>query len=156
MAMTTPLHGYSVQAPLPAPETPAGRISTGAMARILVMALLYGAASVPAFVAGVDAAGWCLAILAVALVSRFPMAGLCAVTGGGAYLAFSVLSLVSPGTLGPSGLFDADPWMQACAWLTLAASLAAVGLMNVPTFNQAFRREGRPVASWTSIMGSKS
>lgn len=148
-----------VQVELPPPSgapTEQQGLGPWALARLLTMALLFGAAAVPAFLGGMDVAGWCLALLAVALASRFPMAGLCAVMGGGAYVALVVASLIWPLTFGPSGLFETDPWLRATAWLVLAASLASLTMLDVPTFTQAFRREGRPVASWHSVgMGKR-
>ncbi|MBI5495701.1 MAG: hypothetical protein HY904_11805 [Deltaproteobacteria bacterium] len=147
--MSEPIQGISVRAPADPPAAPAP--GAWAMARILTMALLYVAAAVPAFLAGVDVAGWCLVLLGLGLVARFPMAGFCAVMGGGAYLLLTAVAILSPSTFGPSGLFEHEGWMLACSWLTLAASAASLLLMNVPTFTQAFRREGRPVAQWDSV-----
>ncbi len=157
MASVQSIQEVQVELPQPPPQaSPLPTAGPWALARLLVMALLFGAASVPAFVGGMDVAGWCLGLLAVALASRFPMAGICAVIGGGSYVALVLASQVWPHTFGPSGLYEADPWLRATAWLTLAASLASLSMLDVPTFTQAFRREGRPVAHWDSVgMGKR-
>jgi hypothetical protein len=136
----------------PAPLTlPNARVSSaGASARLLIISFAFGAAAVPAFVVGQEGAGWGLALLSLSLALRFPMAGLCATLGGGAYLLLTAVALLDPAALGASGLAQADPGMRMCAWLTLVASVAAVCLLDVPTFQQTFRREGRPLATWTN------
>lgn len=134
------------RAELSAKIFPASPAMALALARVLVVAMAFGVAAVPAFVAGVDFAGWGLAAMALALAMRVPMAGLCASMGAGAYVLFTALALVWPGLLGSSGLLAGDVWMQGCAWLTLVASVLALALLDVTTFNRAFRQEGRPVA----------
>ena len=144
MAMSLPpLRPFLELADVP---QPAG----GALARVLTVALAYGAASVPAFAAGAGPLAWGLAVLSVCLALRFPMAGLCATIGSGAYLLLTLCAVASPDTLGASGLWHEDPLMQACAWLTLLASVLGLALLDVNTFRQAFRAEGRPLAHWRS------
>lgn len=156
MATTHPAHpihavhhvGQGVdRAPVFAQAAPEGAM---AMARLLVVSLAWGAASVPAFVAGSDSAGWCMAIMALALMVRFPMAGVCSVLGGGAFLAATLAGVAFPNALGPAGIVSEDLWMQASAWLTVVAALASIGLLDPRTFQHTFRREGRPVARWNS------
>jgi len=129
------------------------RPSPVAMARLLTMALAFAAASVPAFVGGWTPQGWCLALLSFGLAMRFPMAGLCAVLGSGAFVLVTLLGVFEPSVIGPPAIWSDDLFEQACAWLTLLASLLSLGLMDVPTFRHAFRMEGRPVATWRSMAG---
>ena len=130
--------------------------SAPAMARLLVVALGFGAASVPAFMADYSAGGWCLALLAMGLVWRFPMSSACAVLGGGAYLLATAAALVWPAELGPVGLANPEPLMRTCAWLVLLASVLSLALLDARTYQQTFRREGRPVARWRSTPSSQS
>ena len=111
------------------------------MARILAIALLWVAASVPAFVAGVQPVGWCLALLGGALAIRFPMAGFCVQAGGGAFLGLTALSIYDADLLGPPGLWGHDPWMNACAWLTLAEPGALIGFAGPRVIATTLKQE---------------
>ncbi|MEW5855731.1 MAG: hypothetical protein AB2A00_43555 [Myxococcota bacterium] len=132
---------------LPYAQSPA---MAAALARVLLVALLFGAAAVPAYVAGVEFAAWGLALLAASLAVRMPMSGLLANLGSGVFLLLTVVGLAAPELLGPAGIVDENPWMRACAWLTLAASVLTLVLVDVGTFRRVFRQEGRPVVTFDS------